>query len=121
MPRILNKIPRAQELVPGTATRAPLGGLSCPYSSGVVAGQADQGPRSHHAFRPVGTQDARLEDGSGDACANARRGHADSWHWCASLTTDYWNPPTSESQHARQRILAVIVAFILTAILAQAG
>jgi hypothetical protein len=37
------------------------------------------------------------------------------------LTTDYWNPPTSASQHARQRILAVIVAFFLAAILAQAG
>jgi hypothetical protein len=46
---------------------------------------------------------------------------ANPWHWCDTLTTDYWNPPTSESQHARQRILAVIVAFILAAILAQAG
>jgi len=33
--------------------------------------------------------------------------------------TDYWNPPTSERQHARQRVLAVIVAFILAAMLAQ--
>jgi hypothetical protein len=41
--------------------------------------------------------------------------------WCNALTTDSWNPPTSESQHARQRILAVIVAFILAGILAQAG
>jgi hypothetical protein len=35
--------------------------------------------------------------------------------------TDYRNPPTSERQHARQRILAVILAFILAAVLAQAG
>jgi hypothetical protein len=42
-------------------------------------------------------------------------------HWCDALSTDYWNPPTSESQHARQRILTVIVAFVLAAILAQAG
>ena len=37
------------------------------------------------------------------------------------VSADYWNPPTSESQHARQRILTVIVAFVLAAILAQAG
>ena len=42
-------------------------------------------------------------------------------HWCASLTTDYWNPPTSERQHLRQRIPAAIVAFVLAAILVQAG
>jgi hypothetical protein len=46
---------------------------------------------------------------------------ADPWHCRDVLTTDYWNPPTSQRQHARQRILALIVAFVLAAILAQAG
>ena len=32
-----------------------------------------------------------------------------------------WNPPTSESERARQRILAVVVAFILAGFLAQVG
>jgi hypothetical protein len=41
--------------------------------------------------------------------------------WRDFLTTDYWNPPTSESEHARQRILALILAFILVAVLTQAG
>jgi hypothetical protein len=112
MPRILNKIPRGHDLIPGVAARAPLGGLSCPYCSRDLAGPADEDPRFHDAFRAVGTRDAKREDRCGDA---------DPRHWCDALTTDYWNPPTSESQHARQRILAVIVAFVLAAILAQAG
>ena len=118
MPRILNNISRGHELMPGAATRAPLGSLSCPYSGRDLVGQMDQSPGSHQ--RPLGGHDARLDDRSGDACANARPGHADPWRWCP-LTIDYWNPPTSESQHARQRILAVIVASILATILAQAG
>jgi hypothetical protein len=69
----------------------------------------------------VGTHDARRHDRSSDACANSRPDRAGLWHWCDALSTDYWNPPTSESQHARQRILTVIVAFVLAAILAQAG
>ena len=121
MPRILSKIPRAHDLVSGVATRAPLGGLSCPYSSREVAGPADEAPKFDDAFRAVGPQGVRREDRTTDARADARCGDADPWHWCDSVTTDYWNPPTSESQHARQRILAVIVAFILAVILAQAG
>jgi hypothetical protein len=118
MPRMLNKISRGHELIPGAATRAPLGSLSCPYTRRDVVGQVDQGPGSHQ--RPLGGHDARLDDRSGDACPKAWASHAAPGRWC-SLTTDYWNPPTSESQHARQRILAVIVAFFLATILAQAG
>jgi hypothetical protein len=79
-----------------------------------VVGRQYEPPQLHKSFRSFGPNGR----GARNRCrANA----ADSWHWCDSLTTDYWNPPTSESQHARQRILAVIVAFILAAILAQAG
>jgi len=46
---------------------------------------------------------------------------ADTRHWGDVLMADYWHPPTSESQPARQRILAVIAAFLLAAILAHAG
>jgi hypothetical protein len=121
MPRILNKSPRAHDLIPDLATRAPLGDLSCPYSSRDVAGPADEDPRCHDAFRAVGTRDARPEDRSSASCADRRGGHADPWHWRGFLLADYWSPPTSESQYARQRILAVIVAFILATLLAQAG
>lgn len=121
MPRILNKGPRAHDPIRGLATRAPLGDLSCPYSSRDVAGPADEDPRCHDAFRAVGTRDARPEDRSSASCADRRRGHAHPWHWRGSWVADYWNPPTSVSQHARQRILAAIVAFILAAILAQTG
>jgi hypothetical protein len=34
---------------------------------------------------------------------------------------DYWNPPVNRSQHGRQRVLALIVAFGLAALLAHAG
>jgi hypothetical protein len=120
MPRILNKIPGAHALMPGVATRAPLKRLSWPYSSRAVAVSADEHLRCRDAFRSLGTRDARREDRGSDSRSDARCGD-DPWHWRESLTTDYWNPPTSESQHARQRILAVVVAFILAAILAQAG
>ena len=120
MPRILNRIP-AHHLIPGGATTAPIGRLSCPYSSQDVAGPADEDPRCHDGWRTVATRDARPEGRSNDLWAQARCGDADRWHWCGSLATDYWNPPTSESQRAQQRILAVIVAFVLAAVLAQAG
>jgi hypothetical protein len=81
MPRHLHKLHGADSLFPARATRAPMGGLSCPYS------HLDAVPGRGRDF----------------------------------LATDYCKPPTSESQHARQRVLAVILAFILAAILAQAG
>jgi hypothetical protein len=80
-----------------------------------MAGAADEDPRCH-ALAAVGTRIASPEDRSSDSHAAARCGDADPWHWRGSLTTDYWNAPTSESRHARQRILAVIVAFILAAV-----
>jgi hypothetical protein len=40
---------------------------------------------------------------------------------CDPWSTDYWNPPTTPSQHAPQRILALIVAIVLAALLAPAG
>jgi hypothetical protein len=117
MPRIR----RAYDLVPGVPTRAPLGRLSCPHSNRAVAGPADENRRCHDAFRAVETRDAGWVHRSGDPHASARCGDADPWHLHRSPTTDYRNPPTSERQHVRQRILAVIVALILAAILAQAG
>ena len=121
MRRTLSEIRRAHELLPGAVTRAPLGSLSCPYSRRDALNQAGPGPGSHHAFRPVGTRAATRDDRDSYACANARPHRASPWHWCASLRTHCWNPPMSERQHARQRVLAVIVAFVLAAILAQAG
>jgi hypothetical protein len=79
-----------------------------------VVGRQDEEPPLHTTFRSFGPDDrGASSQGSPEA--------AGPWHWCDSLATDYWNPPTSASQHARQRILAVIVAFVLAAILAQAG
>jgi hypothetical protein len=114
MPWILNESPRTHEPIPGAVTRAPLGSLSCPYSSREVVGRQYEPPKLQRSFRSFGPK-------AGGARNRCRIKAADPWRWCASLTTDYWNPPTSESQHARQRILAVIVAFALAAILAQAG
>ena len=113
MPRIRNQVPRAHVLSSGVL-RAPLAGLSCPYSKRDVNGPADVYSGFHDAFGALGTQDASSPH------ANARSGDAAPWRWRDSVTTNYWNPPTSERQHARQRILAVIVAFVLAAILAQA-
>jgi hypothetical protein len=64
--------------------------------------------RSFRSFGPIERNQCRAEA-------------VDPRSWCDALSTDYRNPPTSESQHARQRILTVIVAFVLAAILAQAG
>jgi hypothetical protein len=93
--------------------RAPLRGLSCPYSSRDAVGRQDEPPQLHRSFGSFGPP----ERAARHPC---HRGAADPWHWCDSLTTYYWNPPTTESQHLRQRILAAIVAFILAAILVQA-
>jgi hypothetical protein len=100
MPRIPNKFLRAHGLIP-SAVGAPLGGLSCPYSRGAVAGQAD--------------------DRNGDACANVRAATP-----IPGVGTTRRRPTTgitrmSESQQARQPMIAVIVAFVLAAILAQTG
>jgi hypothetical protein len=95
MPRHFHQPPGAHARIPASALRAPLRGLSCPDGSRGVVGRQD----AHDPRSTMG---------------------ADPWHWCDSLTTDYWNPPTTESQHLRQRILAAIVAFILAAILIQA-
>jgi hypothetical protein len=116
MPRILDN-PGPHEFVPGAATKASLGALSCPFGRRDVVAQADHGPGSRHAVRPIETQDAGPDGRSSDACAKDRHGRAHP----RFLTTDYWNPPTSANQRARQRILAVIVAFVLAAVLAQAG
>jgi hypothetical protein len=114
MPRHLYRTLGDHELIPASATRTPLRALSCPYSSQDVVGRQCEPPQFHRSFRSFGPNDR----GAGNRC---RAKAADPWHWCDSLTAHYWKPPTSESQHARQRILAVIVAFILAGILAQAG
>ena len=114
MPRHLYRTPGTHELVPASATRAPLRALSCRYSSQDMVGRQPEPPQVHRGFQSFGPN----EPGARNRC---RTKAADPRNWCDSLTTDYWNPPTSESQPARQRILTMIVAFVLAAILAQAG
>jgi hypothetical protein len=110
MPRHLYRAPGNHDFVPASATRAPLRALSCTYSSRDLP----EPPEVHRSFRSFGP----IERGARSRCSTKA---ADPRGWCDALSTDYWNPPTSESQHARQRILTVIVAFVLAAILAQAG
>jgi hypothetical protein len=110
MPRNLCRAPGSHDYLPASATRAPLRALSCPYSSRDLA----EPPEVHRSFRSFGP----IERGVRKRC---RTEAADPRNWCDALSTDYWNPPASASQHARQRILAVIVAFVLAAILAQVG
>ena len=88
----------------------------CPVPT--AAGTRWGASASHHSFTGASDRSGRIDRGARKRC---RTKAADPRHWCDALTTDYWNPPTSESQHARQRILAVIVAFFLAAMLAQAG
>jgi hypothetical protein len=114
MPLHLYKTPGVHELLPARATRAPLAALSCTYSGRDVVGRQYEPPQLHRSFRSFGPHDREARN----RCSTRA---ADPWHGCDSLTTDYWNPPTSESQHTRQRIFAVIVAFILAAVLAHAG
>jgi hypothetical protein len=110
MPGHLYRTPGTHELGPGSATRAPLRALSCTYTSRDLA----EPPEVHRSFRSFGPIDR-------GAPSRSRTRGADPQNRCDPLTTDYSNPPTSEGDHARQRILAVIVAFVLAAILAQAG
>ena len=42
-------------------------------------------------------------------------------HWSDTLTTDYCNPPTNGSQHARQLVLAVALGLVLAVLLGQVG
>jgi hypothetical protein len=109
MPSRLHQAPGTYELVPITVVRAPLRGLSCPYSSRAVVRPKCAPPQVHGYPRPFESIERRPK---------GRAEAADSWHYRDVLMTDYWTPPTSPSQHARQRILAVIVAFVLAAILA---
>jgi hypothetical protein len=62
----------------------------------------------------------RDDGGDGPRVPRHSRGPA-GWNRLTASTADYWNPPTSEGQHAQQRILAVILGFVLAAILAHAG
>jgi hypothetical protein len=107
MPRHLYQAPGTHDFVSASATRAPLRALSCPYSSRALA----EPPEVHRSFRSFGPIERN----------RCRAEVADPRSWCDALSTDYWNPPTSESQHTRQRFLTVIVAFVLAVILAQAG
>ena len=104
----LYKTHGVQDVIPAWATRMPLGALSCAYSHRDAARRQAEDPQPHQRFRSFGRN-----------CRGASRGAraADRDPW----STDYWNPPTTESQDTRQRIFAVTVAFILAAILAYAG
>jgi hypothetical protein len=58
------------------------------------------------------------------SCPHSRRDGfraADPEPWRKLLATNYWNPPTSTHQRRRQRILVVILAVALAAVLAQVG
>jgi hypothetical protein len=99
-------------LIPARATRAPMGKLSCPYSDRDVVGGPHQSLCLHRRFRSFGPnpEAGRRSDQSGDP-----------GRWSDLLTTDCCSPPRNERRHARRRILAVILAFLLAAVLAQAG
>jgi hypothetical protein len=93
------------------AARAPLRGLSCPYSA---LQRPNEGLRVHRRVRSFGPH-AR---GAGNRYSTTA---ADRWQGYDSLTAGDRNPPTSGTRHARPWIWAVSVAFIVAAVLAQAG
>ena len=43
------------------------------------------------------------------------------WHWSRALAWDFWNAPATIPQHNRQRVLAMLLAFVLATLLAHAG
>ena len=93
-------------LIHGAQVRAPLGDLSCPGRSRSEHGQ--------EAGSPAWSASCGAEDRARARASYPRR-------WREGLVTDYWNPPTSRIQHTRQRVFAVVVAFVLAAVLALAG
>ena len=97
-----------QDVIPARATRTALGALSCPYSHRDAARRQAEEPQLHRCFRSFGLNRRGASRG-------ARAADRDPW------STDDRNAPTSESQHTRQRIFAVIVAVMLAALLAYAG
>jgi hypothetical protein len=104
----------AHGLILARATRAPLGALSCPYSRRDAARGLYEELQLHRSFRSLGPTDR----GARNQCSTRA---VDSGRWRDVLTTDYWRPPATENQHLRQRVVAVIIAFVLAVILAQAG
>lgn len=108
------RAPEAHEVLSGAAMRAPLRGLSCSHRDRDVAGRQPEQPRHHGSVRSFGR-----DEGEGSWPCSTE--DADLWPRGHSLAADYWNPPTTGRQRARQRILAVIVAFLLAAVLAHVG
>ncbi len=106
--------PEAHEVLSGAAMRAPLRDLSCPYNDRDVVGHQPEQLLHYGSVRSF----ARNEREASRRCSG---GDADLSTRCHSLAAGYWNPPTTGRQQARQRILAVIVAFMLAAALAHVG
>lgn len=110
MPDCFYETQGVHDMIPVWATRTPLDALSCPYSHRDAARRQAEGPQLHRRFRSFGPNEPGARGGCGASAADR-----DPW------STDYWNPPATRSQHARQRILALIVAVMLAALLAHVG
>lgn len=61
------------------------------------------------------------DGGGGGPRVPRRSGEPSRWSPCPAWRTDYWNAPTSDRQHAQQRILAALLAFVLAAALTHMG
>ena len=112
MYRQIDRTMGAPRLVPTGATRASLGALSCPYSSRDAAEFGQGTPQPHRRFRSFGPNHR-------GPCSRVAVAAADRAGWCEGLRTDHGNPPGRARQHARHRILALVVASALAAVLAQ--
>src|SRR5690606_40470907 len=110
MYRQIDRTMGAPRLVPTGATRASLGALSCPYSSRDAAEIGQGTPQPHRRFRAFGPN----HRGPRSRVAVAA---ADPAAWCGGLTTDHGSLPSDARQHARHRILALVGASALVAVL----
>jgi len=51
----------------------------------------------------------------------ACRSGIEPWHWSDTLTTDLWNASLTRRQHLRQRIFAILLAFVLAVLFGHVG
>ena len=49
------------------------------------------------------------------------RSHIEPWHWSDTRTSDLLDPPTTPSQHMRQRVLAIVLALVIATLLGHVG
>lgn len=116
MSRHLHESPQAFDWFLAGGSKAPLGRLSCPHLDRELAAPAGLASGRGRFARPVGCLPPLAERRT-----EARRGAGRSWGLGGAVTTDYWNPPRSAGQYARQRILVVVVGFVLAAVSMQVG